>query len=91
MATTKITVSVPEELAIYIKEQVAEGRFDSVSAYITRAAENYRDVDPLDLIIASMIAETGEPDADAEAWAEHALEVARRTAEGGAAGPADAA
>lgn len=78
MATTKITVTVPEELAAYIKEQVAAGEFESVSAFVTRAAESMRDFDPLDLLIASMIAETGEPDERAEAWARDAMAKARK-------------
>lgn len=78
MATTKITVTVPEELAAYIKEQVAAGEFESVSAFVTRAAESMRDFDPLDLLIASMIAETGVPDERAEAWARDAMAKARK-------------
>lgn len=86
MATTKITVTVPEGLAEHIRARVAAGDFESISAYITKAAETLRDVEPLDLLIASMVAETGEPDAEAEAWADAAMEVARRASE---AGPRD--
>jgi Arc/MetJ-type ribon-helix-helix transcriptional regulator len=78
MATIKITVTVPEELAAYIRGQVEAGRFDSVSAYITRAAEGMRDFEPLDLLIASMIAETGEPGERARAWVEDAMARARQ-------------
>ena len=78
MATTKITVTVPEELAAYIRERVAAGEFESVSAFMTRAAESMRDFDPLDLLIASMIAETGEPDERAEAWVRDAMAKARK-------------
>lgn len=76
LATTKITVTVPEDLAAYIRQQVEAGRFDSVSAYITRAAESMRDFDPLDLLIASMIAETGEPGDHAQAWIKDAIATA---------------
>jgi Arc/MetJ-type ribon-helix-helix transcriptional regulator len=78
MATVKITVTVPEELAAHIRGQVEAGRFDSVSAYITRASESMRDFEPLDLLIASMIAETGEPDERAQAWVEDAMARARQ-------------
>jgi Arc/MetJ-type ribon-helix-helix transcriptional regulator len=78
MATTKITVTVPEELVAHIRSQVESGRFDSVSAYITRAAESMRDFEPLDLLIASMIAETGEPGERAQAWVEDAMARARQ-------------
>jgi Arc/MetJ-type ribon-helix-helix transcriptional regulator len=80
MTTTKITVTVPEELAAYIRQQVEAGAFESVSAFVTRAGESLRDFDPLDLLIASMVAETGEPDADAEAFARQALLKARKAA-----------
>ncbi|MEU9885471.1 ribbon-helix-helix domain-containing protein [Sphaerisporangium sp. NPDC051017] len=86
MATTKITVTIPEELAAYIREQVESRHFDSVSAFMTRAAESLRDFDPLDLLIASMVAETGEPDDDAKAWANEALAKAREAKRGGASG-----
>jgi len=71
-------VTVPEELAAYIRSQVEAGRVDSVSAYITRAAESMRDFEPLDLLIASMIAETGEPGERAQAWVEEAMASARQ-------------
>ena len=78
MATTKITVTIPEELAAYVRERVAAGEFESVSAFMTRAAESMRDFDPLDLLIASMVAETGEPDERAEAWVQDAIAKARK-------------
>jgi Arc/MetJ-type ribon-helix-helix transcriptional regulator len=78
MATTKITVTVPEELAAYIRERVAAGEFESISAFMTRAAESMRVFDPLDLLIASMIAETGEPDERAESWVQDAIAKARK-------------
>jgi Arc/MetJ-type ribon-helix-helix transcriptional regulator len=85
MAISKITVSVPEGLVEYIKTQVAAGEYESVSAFVTRAAERLRDFDPLDLLIASMIAENGEPDGEAQRWVEQALQVARRAADSSAA------
>lgn len=84
MATTKITVTIPEELAAYIRDQVAAGEFESVSAFMTRAAESIRDFDPLDLLIASMIAETGEPDERAETWVQDAIIKARKAQRAGA-------
>lgn len=78
MATTKITVTVPEELAAHIRQEVEQGRYPSVSAFVTQAVESLRDFEPLDLLIASMIAETGQPDEAAQAWVEQALATARR-------------
>ena len=81
MATTKITVTVPEELAEYIRGEVAAGRSDSVSAFITRAADTLRNFDPLDLLIADLVAETGEPGEAAEARLDAAEDAARRSAQ----------
>jgi Arc/MetJ-type ribon-helix-helix transcriptional regulator len=78
MATVKMTVTVPEELAEYIRDQVGSGAYESVSAFVTQAAESARDLEPLDLLIASMVAETGEPDEKAHAWAAEAVAAARR-------------
>lgn len=79
MTTTRITVSLPSELAAFIKSQVESGAYDSVSAYMAHAAETLRHVDPLELLIASMVAESGEPGPEAEAWADNVVAVARRT------------
>ncbi|MGQ0575767.1 MAG: hypothetical protein ACT4RN_16420 [Pseudonocardia sp.] len=40
-----------------------------------------RRFEPLDLLIASLVAETGEPDEQARAWADDAVSVARRAAQ----------
>ncbi len=40
MATTKITVTVPEELAAHIRREVDQGQYASVSAFVTRAVES---------------------------------------------------
>lgn len=71
-ATTKITVTVPEELVAHIRREVDQGRYASVSAFVTRAVESMRDFEPLDLIIA------GQPDDAAQAWVEQAMAAARR-------------
>ncbi|WP_203982677.1 ribbon-helix-helix domain-containing protein [Sphaerisporangium rufum] len=91
MATMKITVSVPEELVTYIRAEVEAGRFDSVSAYMTRAAERLRDFDPLDLLIAGMVAETGEPDEEARAAVGDAMARARAALHAGRTEASDAA
>jgi Arc/MetJ-type ribon-helix-helix transcriptional regulator len=78
-------VTVPEELAAHIRREVEQGKYASVSAFVTRAVESMRDFEPLDLLIASMIAETGQPDEVAQAWVEQAMATARsaRLADGG--------
>ncbi|MGH3769407.1 MAG: ribbon-helix-helix domain-containing protein [Pseudonocardiaceae bacterium] len=77
MVTTKITVTVPEELAAHIRQEVEQGRYASVSAFVTQAVASMRDFEPLDLLIASMIAEAGQPDEVAQAWVAQAMATAR--------------
>jgi Arc/MetJ-type ribon-helix-helix transcriptional regulator len=76
MTMTRLTITMPQELASYIRDQVESGSYDSISAFMTRAAETLRDVEPLDLLIASMVAETGEPPAATVARVDAALELA---------------
>jgi Arc/MetJ-type ribon-helix-helix transcriptional regulator len=85
MATMKITVTVPEELVAHIRREIEQGRYASISAFVTQALESMRDFEPLDLLIASMIAETGQPDEAAQVWVEQAMATARkaRLSEGG--------
>jgi Arc/MetJ-type ribon-helix-helix transcriptional regulator len=78
MTMTRLTITPPQELAAYVREQVGGGSYDSISAFMTRAAETLRDVEPLDLLIASTAAETGEPDAATIARVDAAVEPAER-------------
>lgn len=77
---TRLTITVPRELAAYVRAQVENGSYDSISAYMTQAAETLRDVEPLDLLIASMIAESGEPVPATVARVDAALDLAERVA-----------
>jgi len=61
MATRKITITLPADLLDSVKHAVEEGKADSVSAYITAALRWQTERDPLDLLIAGMSAEYGEP------------------------------
>ncbi|MFE0103360.1 hypothetical protein [Streptomyces sp. NPDC059009] len=57
MATKKYTVTLPEELAEEIRDEVGPGAF---SAYVTRAIERQRERDRLGELVAWM-QEEGEP------------------------------
>lgn len=81
MATSKLTVSVPDELAAEARQAVRDGRASSVSGYITAAIEHYRQAQTLDEWLDTVDAELGPPSDQAMAWAEATLEV--RPAQGG--------
>jgi Arc/MetJ-type ribon-helix-helix transcriptional regulator len=77
MASTKLTVSVPDELACDARLAVREGRAASVSGYVAAALEHYRRAQTLDEWLDQVDAELGPPSADAVAWAESMLTVRR--------------
>jgi Arc/MetJ-type ribon-helix-helix transcriptional regulator len=61
MTTSKIAVSLPSELVVRARRAVAEGRADSVSAYVAAALEEKVKLDDLALLLAKMLAESGGP------------------------------
>lgn len=71
--TTKIAVSLPDELVDAARVAVAEGRATSVSAYVATAMADYAQSDDLALLLADMAAEKGLPTAQDRAWARQAL------------------
>jgi antitoxin ParD1/3/4 len=75
--TTKLTISVPDELAAEARDAVRAGKAASVSGYIAAAIECYRKAQVLDEFFAEMYAEVGPPSAEdyARARAELGLEV----------------
>lgn len=85
MATRKVTITLPAELIDTIKEAVEEGTAESVSGYITDAVRRQIDRDPLDHLIADMIAETGEPGPEHFAAVDEFLAAGRGAATGHAA------
>jgi antitoxin ParD1/3/4 len=60
--TTKIVVSLPDELADAAGRAVAEGRASSVSAFIASAIADKTRFDDLEALLADMAAESGPPD-----------------------------
>ena len=71
--TTKIAVSLPDELVLVAKRAVAEGRAASVSAFVAQALAGRERTESLATLVADMIAEDGEPTASDYAWADNAL------------------
>lgn len=61
MTTTKIAVSLPAELVEQAQRAVAEGRANSVSAYVADALEEKAKLDDLASLLDEMLAETGGP------------------------------
>ncbi len=78
----KITVSLPPEQVEQVREAVARGEAPSVSGYISAALfdalsrpqlESGKDENALAELVAELIAEHGEPSAEAYAWADKVL------------------
>lgn len=71
--TTKIAVSLPDELVAAARGAVAEGRSTSVSAFIADAIEEHGRYGELADLLAEMAAEAGAPTEEDRAWARRAL------------------
>lgn len=61
MTMAKIAVSLPVELVEQARRAVAEGRANSVSAYVADALEEKAKLDDLATLLEEMLAETGGP------------------------------
>ncbi len=73
----KITISLPPEQVEQARAAVADGQASSVSGYISAALAavappNADDGDTLADFVRDLIAEDGEPSAEARAWADRA-------------------
>jgi Arc/MetJ-type ribon-helix-helix transcriptional regulator len=71
--TTKIAVSLPDELAERAREAVRDGRASSVSAYVAAAIAQAERTRGITELVADMRAEDGPPDEADYAWARRAL------------------
>jgi Arc/MetJ-type ribon-helix-helix transcriptional regulator len=76
----KITVSLPLEQVEQVREAVARGEAASVSGFISAALAEVlarpgseKDENSLAELVAELIAEYGEPSAEAYAWADKVL------------------
>ena len=73
--TTKIAVSLPDELVAAARRAVQEGRAASVSAYVATAMARQVREDDMAALLAEMRAEHGAPSEDDYAWADRVLGV----------------
>jgi Arc/MetJ-type ribon-helix-helix transcriptional regulator len=81
MATTKITITLPDEQIQAIRKSVAKGTFRSVSAYIQRAVKQaLDDTSSWEEMLKESLEKTGGPlTAEEIAWADAILDGSART------------
>ena len=71
--TTKIAVSLPDELVAEAKAAVAAGASASVSAYVAAAMRSFSRTDSLAQFLDDLDAQFGPPGPEADDWAARAL------------------
>ena len=71
--TTKIAVSLPDELVLAARTAVDEGKAPSVSAYVAAALLDHSRREVLADLLADLDAEIGPPDSESLAFADRAL------------------
>jgi Arc/MetJ-type ribon-helix-helix transcriptional regulator len=71
--TTKIAISLPDQLVAEARSAVAVGAAASVSAYVAEALAQRSRRDSLVALLAELDDEFGPPDHEATAWAEEML------------------
>jgi hypothetical protein len=71
--TTKIAVSLPDEVVSAARQAVRDGRAPSVSAYIATTLAERQDYENLATLLAEMAADTGGPSPEDRRWARTAL------------------
>jgi Arc/MetJ-type ribon-helix-helix transcriptional regulator len=76
--TTKLAISLPDDLVAEARAAVRAGRAASVSAYIADALRVRSSLADVAALLADMTAETGPPDDDDRAWARAALGIDAR-------------
>lgn len=74
--TTKIAVSLPDELVASARQAVTEGRAPSVSGFIAEALEEQSRYQGLAELLAEMTAQAGAPTKRDRDWARQALGLA---------------
>lgn len=72
--TTKIAISLPDDLVAQARRAVAEGRAGSVSAYVAAALAERGRRESLVAVLAGMNAELGPPADEDVAWAKSSLD-----------------
>ena len=73
MVAKKITVSMPADLAELLREEVEEGRAESVSALVCDAVHRRLRSDRLDEVLADLRRELGPATEEDEEWVRQVL------------------
>jgi Arc/MetJ-type ribon-helix-helix transcriptional regulator len=73
MATRKITVSIPEALALQLREEVESGRAETVSSLVCEAVERRLRADQLDEVLADLRKAIGPPTREDARWVRRVL------------------
>jgi Arc/MetJ-type ribon-helix-helix transcriptional regulator len=71
--TTKIAISLPDDLVAAARRAVADGRAASVSAFIADALEEHGRYEELAVLLSEMAAEAGPPTDEDRRWARETL------------------
>jgi hypothetical protein len=71
--TTKVAISLPDEVLTAARRAVSEGQASSLSGYIAATLAERQDYEDLAALLADMAADMGEPSDDDRRWARHAL------------------
>ena len=71
--TTKIAISLPDELVAAARRAVADGRAASVSAFVAGAIEEHGRYERLAELLSEMAAEAGPPSEADRTWARQTL------------------
>jgi len=78
MTAAKIAITLPQAQVAHIRRVVRAGRAESVSGYISRALAKQERQESLQVLVADLIAQHGEPTQKEKAWARRALSQRRR-------------
>ena len=71
--TTKVAISLPDNVLASARQAVADGRANSLSGYISSTLAERQDYEDLAELLAEMAAETGSPSDEDRRWARKAL------------------
>jgi Arc/MetJ-type ribon-helix-helix transcriptional regulator len=71
--TTKIAVSLPDDLVAAARQAVADGRAASVSAFVANAIEEHGRYEQLAVLLSEMAAQARPPTEDDRLWARQTL------------------
>ena len=71
--TTKVAISLPDNVLATARQAVAEGRASSLSGYIASTLAERQDHEDLAELLAEMAAESGGPSDEDRRWARRAL------------------